>query len=82
MRRELAAARVPDGGAELVDLDVAPAIRVVGVEEVVAPEVGIEGDRQKAALAPGRHPAADVEERLGLHVAAIEDLDVPRCSTT
>ena len=44
---------------------------------MVAPEVRIEGDRQKAALASGGHSAPDVEERLGLHVAAIEDLDGP-----
>ena len=44
---------------------------------MVAPEVWIEGDRQKAALASGGHSAPDVEERLGLHVAVIEDLDGP-----
>ena len=39
-------------GAELVDLDVPGAVRVVGVEEVVAAVVGVEGDREQAALAP------------------------------
>src|SRR5581483_3937578 len=76
---DLAPAVRPDpevgGRAELVDLDVAVGVRVVGVEQVVAPVGGVEGDREESPLAVRRRAPADVEERAAAHVAVGEDPD-------
>ena len=60
---------------ELVDLDVPPAVRVIGVEEVVAPVAGVEGDREQASLAPGRDAVVDVEEGPAANVAVVHHRD-------